>query len=255
MTGLIDDGFQNLILGDKQTILEPDGSRASNWTRPVAAAVSPPTRVPTRRAPTRAHKGPKPAVPAGVSRAAAAAVSPPTRAHKGLTPAELNAGIKQAFEECNLDIKQRGLYAFVERVAKVYQAKLGPPPKQGRRMYLERNKKTRDAVKTTIENFIRLPYMSDVDETTKIMIPVMEVIFKMPAKGPPRGSQPWLRLQMQELSVVSWADMDEFPQLLRAYDKREVINHCADNLHCLHRRFYIVLRTFDIVCTDVLILS
>ena len=237
LTGLVDDGFQNLILKDKLRILEPDGSRVSHWTGPIpegassaaAAAVSPPTR--------GAHKAS--AAPAAVSHhtrvspptrgahktsAAAAAVSPPTRGgHKESIPADFNARIKLAFAECNLDMKRRGLFAFVERVAKIYHAKLGPPPKQGRRMYLDRSEKTRDAVSTTIEDYLKLPYMCDVDETTEIMIPVLEVIFQMPAKGPPRGSQAWLRLQLQELSVVSYADLDKFPQLLRAYDKREVI--------------------------------
>jgi len=196
LTGLVDDGFQNLILKDKLLILEPDGTRVSHWTRPV---------------------------PEGASSAAAAAVSPPTRAPKQRMPADFNSRIKLAFEECNLDIKRRGLYAFVERVAILYHAKLGPPPKQGRRMYLDRSEKTREAVSRTIENYLKLPYMSDVDQATKMMVPVMEIIFRMPAKGPPRGSPAWLRLQLQELSVVSWKDLDDFPQLLRAYDKREVI--------------------------------
>ena len=89
-------------------------------------------------------------------------------------------------------------------------------------MHLDRVEKTREAVTITLNKFMALAGFTDVELCTATLVPVLEVIFEMPAKGPPRGSKEWIRLQLLDLDLVPFRDLCEFPQLMRAYCKRSV---------------------------------
>lgn len=122
-----------------------------------------------------------------------------------------------------MDIKRQGLFAFVERVATVYHAiREVPNPARGTDMHLDRVEKTREAITITLNKFMALAGMTDVEVCTVTLLPALEVIFQMPAKGPPRGSKEWIRLQLLELDLVPYSDLCEYPQLMRAYCKHSV---------------------------------
>ena len=131
--------------------------------------------------------------------------------------------------ETTLDLKKQGLYAFVERVAQVYHAiRTASDPARGMDMHLDRVEKTREAITIALRKFA-LAGLTDVDVATTTLLPALEVIFRMPAKGSPRGSKEWIRRQLRELQHVTFKDLCEFPQLMRAHCKREVSTRTRPN--------------------------
>ena len=69
---------------------------------------------------------------------------------------------------------------------------------------------------------LAVPGWTDVDNVAKKLLPVLECVFRMPAKQPPRGSQQWIQIQLREIKLCTFKDLCEFPQLMRVYCKQEV---------------------------------
>ena len=227
-----DDGFQHLNLNQVSgaAIVAPDPAQVYNFTETdesiAASATSsrPPLRVRnfTESGETRSTSATSSRTADTSSRTKThTAASASSKNYYPPLPREFAERVQDAFRDCGLDPKKQGLYVFVERVATVYHAKHSSP-KRGPDMHLDRNECTRDACTLVITKMLAVPGWTDVEVVSKKMVPVMECIFRMPAKGPPRGSPQWLRLQLQELNLVTFEDLCEFPALMRAHCKREV---------------------------------
>ena len=68
-------------------------------------------------------------------------------------------------------------------------------------VYLDRNEGTRAVCKIVITTMLAVPGWTDVDYVAKKLLPVMECVFRMSTKEPPRGSQQWIQLQLREIKL------------------------------------------------------
>jgi hypothetical protein len=66
------------------------------------------------------------------------------------------------------------------------------------------------------------PHGGEVEEAAEAALPVLEVLFGMPAAGPARGSPAWIEKLCGAPDSISYAEMVEFPALLRAYVKQQI---------------------------------
>ena len=68
------------------------------------------------------------------------------------------------------------------------------------------------------------PHGGDVDKTLHELLPVLEILLSMPARGPSEGSSEWIKTCLQDMSMVTFEHMTKYPKLLRAFVK----DHIAD---------------------------
>lgn len=73
------------------------------------------------------------------------------------------------------------------------------------------------------------PHGGQAEEAAEAALPVLEVLFGMPAAGPARGSPAWIEKLCGEPDSVSFAEMVEFPALLRAYVKQQIALGCTED--------------------------
>ena len=64
------------------------------------------------------------------------------------------------------------------------------------------------------------PHGGDVEKIIKELLPVLEILLSMPARGPSEGTSEWLKVCLQDLSVVTFGQMVKYPKLLRAFTKK-----------------------------------
>ena len=76
----------------------------------------------------------------------------------------------------------------------------------------------------------RRPHNGDTDIAAEAVLPVLEFAFDMPAAGPRRGSEKWLAQLVNNPFQIAFAEMVEFPRLIRAYVKNELRNGGEHNL-------------------------
>ena len=71
--------------------------------------------------------------------------------------------------------------------------------------------------------------LGDVDEAVKVALPILEDLFKMPARGPPEGSPQWISTMKSNPHLITFRLMDEYFELMRAKIKWEESNTAKDD--------------------------
>ena len=66
--------------------------------------------------------------------------------------------------------------------------------------------------------------LGDVEEAVKVALPILEDLFKMPARGPPEGSPQWISTMKSNPHLITFQMMDDYFELMRAQIKWEESN-------------------------------
>ena len=71
----------------------------------------------------------------------------------------------------------------------------------------------------TINEKSKCPYGRNIQDACAAVLPILEILFKMPAPGPRRGSNQWLQDLLDHPNIITFKDMMEFDVLLLKYIK------------------------------------
>ena len=61
--------------------------------------------------------------------------------------------------------------------------------------------------------------LGNCEEATDVVLPILEDLFEMPARGPPEGSPQWLATMKSNPHLITFQMMDKYDELMRAYIK------------------------------------
>ena len=79
----------------------------------------------------------------------------------------------------------------------------------------------------TIPKGSTCPYGRNRAEASARLLPILEILFDMPAPGPRRGSPAWIQALVDRPHFITFEQMMNYPTLLRTYVK-SVKNQCND---------------------------
>ena len=84
------------------------------------------------------------------------------------------------------------------------------------------------------EVFLQIPEADDRPHGAKVtaaaeaVLPCLEHIFQMPSTGPQVGSEEWVTLMREDITLVSFKQLTEYPELLRIFVKHVLKMYCVD---------------------------
>lgn len=117
---------------------------------------------------------------------------------------------------------------FIERVAKVYNhevCKLAEETDDSDAgMHAERAELVHLACERVLEQIPRRqrPHNNNARRAAKHVLPVLEELFEMPARGPPVGSNEWLKQMQSDPGSISYKEMDKYDALMRCHTKHSL---------------------------------
>ena len=138
-------------------------------------------------------------------------------------PAELLVRIKDAVRDADIDMEEMPstFYVFVERVARVY-LKRRTAKKDS--IHANRDTEVFYSVKYILKQIPKRErlYGGSVMACHQVLLPVLEILFEMSEAGPARGSEEWIAEMKDNLMLVTFQDMVDFPVLMRAFVRDEI---------------------------------
>ena len=118
----------------------------------------------------------------------------------------------------DLNTKFDGYYAFVHRVCKEYKGYIESDVMQDE-LFSHRDTIASASIAdvfTQVRPLNQLPFQGDSRAALVELLPVLEIVFKMPPAGHPTGSIEWVKLQCKKPQNISFAAAARFDDLRKA---------------------------------------
>ena len=167
---------------------------------------------------------------------------------------QFNARVAAAISDTRVVGITKDKHAFVQQVAQRYRQNREKSTSASSSFdaHLDRSNFVHAAVCFVMKSWPQedRPFQGDVDKTCAGILPLMEVIFRMPARGPVEGSEEWIKRKLERVdSTVEFRFLDAYPRLMRAYIKKYVCT--LDFVFvCTYHFVFVCTDHFVFVCTD-----